>query len=48
MQTRGGTVSSYLTAEEWEALEKYVADNPDKSRHSVIKAALRAYLGLDK
>ena len=45
---RGGNVSTYLSAAEWEALEKYLADHPDESRHSVLKAALRIHLKLDK
>lgn len=48
MQTRGGNVSTYLTAAEWEALEKYLVKHPGESRASVLKAALRAYLKLDE
>lgn len=48
MQTRGGNVSTSLNATLWAALEKYLVKHPGETRGSVLRAALRAYLKLDK
>ena len=46
-EPRGGQASTYLTAEEWEAMEKYLKAHPGETRHSVLKAGLRMKLKLD-
>jgi len=47
-ETRGGGVSTYLTAKEWEAMEKYLKEHPGETRGSVLKAGIRLKLKLDK
>ena len=48
MPTRGGNVSTSLDAALWTALEKYLAKHPGETRGSVLRAALRVKLKLDK
>lgn len=40
MEPRGGSVSCSLNVKIWNALAKYVADNPGESRGGFIRAAL--------
>jgi len=46
-EPRGGNISTYLSAKEWEAVEKE-KEKTGGTRGSVLKAALRAYLKLDE
>jgi len=47
-EPRGGNVSTYLTAKEWEALEEYLKDHPGATKGSVLKAGIRLKLKLDE
>ena len=46
MSTRGGPATVSLNAALWKALEDYLAEHPEESRSTVLRAALVAYLGI--
>ena len=46
MSTRGGSASVSLNAALWAKMEDYLAEHPEESRSTVLRAALVAFLGI--
>ena len=48
MQTRGGSISTSLSAKLWEELEKYLAKHPEETVSTALRDGLVAYIRRDK